>query len=175
MIFDITLLTLKVAFVATLVNFPLALYVGWLLGRKNIKGTLFLEVLVTLPLALPPVVIGYGLLLAFGDRGPIGAFLEKAFGIDIIFTWVAASLAAAIVSFPLMVRSIIVAMANVDERLERSARVLGAGPLSAFFTVTFPLSYQGKVAGVLLGFVRALSEFGATIICLLYTSDAADE
>ena len=164
MIVDITLLTLKVAFVATLVNFPLALYVGWLLGRKNIKGTLFLEVLVTLPLALPPVVIGYGLLLAFGDRGPIGAFLEKAFGMDIIFTWVAASLAAAIVSFPLMVRSIIVAMANVDEKLERSARVLGAGPIRTFVTVTLPLSYQGIVAGVLLGFVRALREFGATII-----------
>ncbi|SVA62947.1 uncharacterized protein METZ01_LOCUS115801, partial [marine metagenome] len=125
MIVEITLLTLKVAVVATLVNFPVALYLGWLLGRKNIKGTLFLEVLVTLPLALPPVVIGYGLLLAFGDRGPIGTFLERAFGVDIIFTWIAASLAAAIVSFPLMVRSIIVAMANVDEKLERSARALG--------------------------------------------------
>jgi len=164
MILDVTFLTLKVALAATMFNLPFALLVGWLVGRKNVRGKIFLEVLVSLPLALPPVAVGYGLLLAFGKNGPIGSLLADAFGIDIVFTWIAASLAAAVVSFPLMVRSIIVSMASVDDRLERSARVLGAGPIRTFVTITLPLSYQGIVAGVLLGYVRALSEFGATII-----------
>lgn len=164
MILAITFLTLKVALVATVINFPFALLVGWLVGRKNVRGKIVLEIIVSLPLALPPVAVGYGLLLLFGKNGPIGSLLANAFGVDIVFTWVAASLAAAVVSFPLMVRSIIVSMASVDDRIERSARVLGAGPIRTFLTVTLPLSYQGIVAGVLLGYVRALSEFGATII-----------
>ena len=164
MILAITFLTLKVALVATVINFPFALLVGWLVGSKNVRGKIVLEIIVSLPLALPPVAVGYGLLLLFGKNGPIGALLANAFGVDIVFTWVAASLAAAVVSFPLMVRSIIVSMASVDDRIERSARVLGAGPIRTFLTVTLPLSYQGIVAGVLLGYVRALSEFGATII-----------
>ena len=152
------------ALAATVINFPFALYIGWILGRRNPRGRLILEVLISLPLALPPVVTGYALLLALGSRSPIGSFTQFVFGSDIIFTWVAASLAAAVVSFPLMVRSIIVAMSAVDPRLERSARSLGAGPVKTFFSITLPLSYQGVIAGTLLGFVRALSEFGATII-----------
>jgi len=161
---EVTYITLKVALAATVINFPFALYIGWILGRRNPRGRLILEVLISLPLALPPVVTGYALLLALGSRSPIGSFTQFVFGSDIIFTWVAASLAAAVVSFPLMVRSIIVAMSAVDPRLERSARSLGAGPMKTFFSITLPLSYQGVIAGTLLGFVRALSEFGATII-----------
>ena len=161
---EVTYITLKVALAATVINFPFALYIGWMLGRRNPRGRLILEVLISLPLALPPVVTGYALLLALGSRSPIGSFTQFVFGSDIIFTWVAASLAAAVVSFPLMVRSIIVAMSAVDPRLERSARSLGAGPVKTFFSITLPLSYQGVIAGTLLGFVRALSEFGATII-----------
>ena len=141
MILAITFLTLKVALVATVINFPFALLVGWLVGRKNVRGKIVLEIIVSLPLALPPVAVGYGLLLLFGKNGPIGSLLANAFGVDIVFTWVAASLAAAVVSFPLMVRSIIVSMASVDDRIERSARVLGAGPIRTFLTVTLPLSY----------------------------------
>ena len=161
---EVTYITLKVALAATVINFPFALYIGWILGRRNPRGRLILEVLISLPLALPPVVTGYALLLALGSRSPIGSFTQFVFGSDIIFTWVAASLAAAVVSFPLMVRSIIVAMSAVDPRLERSARSLCAGPVKTIFSITLPLSNQGVIAGTLLGFVRALSEFGATII-----------
>ena len=161
---EVTYITLKVALAATVINFPFALYIGWILGRRNPRGRLILEVLISLPLALPPVVTGYALLLALGSRSPIGSFTQFVFGSDIIFTWVAASLAAAVVSFPFMVRSIIVAMSAVDPRLERSARSLGAGPVKTFFSITLPLSYQGVIAGTLLGFVRALSVVGATII-----------
>ena len=164
MLLEISLLTFQVAIVATAINFPFAILVGWLIGRKNIRGSMFLEILVSLPLALPPVVVGYALLIVFGERGPIGSFTSSLFGYELVFTWFAASLAAAIVSFPLMVRSIIVSMSSIDDQLENSARVLGAGPLRTFLTVTIPLSYHGIVAGLLLGFVRSLSEFGATII-----------
>jgi len=123
-----------------------------------------IDLLVSLPLALPPVAIGYFLLLILGREGYIGGSLHNVLGIDVVFTWVAATLAAAVVSFPLMARSMMVAIEGVDSRLEASARSLGAGPLRAFFTVTFPLAYSGILAGLLLGFVRALSEFGATII-----------
>ena len=121
---EVTYITLKVAILATLINFPFALYIGRILGRRNPRGRLILEVVISLPLALPPVVTGYVLLIALGSRSPIGTFTQAVFGSDIIFTWVAASLAAAVVSFPLMVRSIIVAMSTVDPRLERSARSL---------------------------------------------------
>jgi molybdate transport system permease protein len=164
MLLEITLLTFQVAAMATVINLPFALFVGWLIGRKNIKGAMFLEVFVSLPLALPPVVIGYALLIIFGERGPLGALISEIFGYELVFTWMAASIAAAIVSFPLMVRSIIVAMSSIDNKLEQSARALGAGPVRTFMTVTIPLSYHGILAGLLLGFVRSLSEFGATII-----------
>ena len=157
-------LTLQVAAVATALNLPVALAVSWLLVKKNIRGRLVIDVLVSLPLALPPVAIGYFLLLLLGREGPVGSGIRSVLGVDIAFTWVAAAIAAAVVSFPLMARSIMVAMGGVEERLELSARSLGAGPWRVFFTVTIPLAYRGILAGTLLGFVRALSEFGATIV-----------
>ena len=157
-------ITLQVAIVATLIDVPLALLLGWLVVKKRIRGAFLLDILASLPLAVPPVVVGYALLLLFGRRGPLGRLLDAAFGWDIVFTWFAAALAAAIVSFPLAARAIMVAMEGVDERLERAARSLGAGPVRVAFTVTLPLAYRGILAGALLGFVRAVSEFGATIV-----------
>jgi len=150
--------------VATVVNIPVALAISWLIVKRRVKGRFIIDVAVSLPLALPPVVIGYALLLVLGREGPIGVLLRKAFGVELVFTWVAAALAAALVSFPLLIRAVMTAMEGVDERLERSARSLGAGPLRVALTITLPLAYRGILAGVLLGFVRALSEFGATIV-----------
>lgn len=164
MLFDTILLTLRVAVVATLLNLPLALALGWLVVKKRIRGAFILEVLASLPLAVPPVVVGYMLLLLLGRRGPVGSLVESALGLEIAFTWVAAVLASAIVSFPLVARAVMTAMEEVDERLERSARTLGAGTVRVALTITLPLAYRGILAGVLLGFIRALSEFGATII-----------
>ena len=157
-------LTLQVATVGTAINFPFALAISWLLVKKKIPGRFLVDVLVSLPLALPPVAIGFFLLLMLGREGPIGSVLHTLLGIDIVFTWVAAALASALVSFPLMARTIMVAMGGVDERLEITARSLGAGPLRVALNVTIPLAYRGILAGILLGFVRALSEFGATIV-----------
>ena len=157
-------ITLQVAIVATLIDVPLALLLGWLVVKKRIRGAFLLDILASLPLAVPPVVVGYALLLLFGRNGPLGRLLDAALGWDVVFTWFAAALAAAIVSFPLAARAIMVAMDGVDERLERAARSLGAGPVRVAFTVTLPLAYRGILAGALLGFVRAVSEFGATIV-----------
>lgn len=161
---DAIVISLQVAFVATLINLPVALLLSWLVVKKRIRGAFLLDILASLPLAVPPVVVGYMLLLMFGGKGPFGRLLEDALGWEFVFTWVAAAVAAAIVSFPLTARAIMVAMEGVDERIERSARSLGAGPLRVVFTITLPLAYRGILAGVLLGFVRAISEFGATIV-----------
>ena len=161
---DAIVISLQVAFVATLINLPVALLLSWLVVKKRIRGAFLLDILASLPLAVPPVVVGYMLLLMFGRKGPLGRLLEEALGWEFVFTWVAAAIAAAIVSFPLTARAIMVAMEGVDERIERSARSLGAGPLRVVFTITLPLAYRGILAGVLLGFVRAISEFGATIV-----------
>ena len=157
-------ITLQVAVVATLMNIPLALALGWLVAKRRVRGRFFLDALASLPLALPPVAIGYALLLAVGPNGPIGRVAEDLFGARIVLTWFAAALAAAVVSFPLVARAFITAMEGVDERIERSARSLGAGPMRVFFTITLPIARRGILAGALLGFVRALSEFGATIV-----------
>lgn len=162
--FSIILLSLRVALVATAITLPLAMATAWLLVRRNPRGRIFIEVLVSMPLALPPVVIGFGLLWMFSPTGVLGGVIDDLFGRDVVFTWVAGSLAAAIVSFPLVVRTFIVALEGVDIRLEAAARSLGAGPWRTFFSVTVPLAYRGLIAGSLLGFVRALSEFGATIV-----------
>ena len=150
--------------VGTLIGLPVALVVGWLLAKSSIRGKVLLDTLVTFPLVLPPVVTGYFLLILLGRNGPIGQLLHNLFGVDLVFTWVAAALAAGLVSLPLMVRAIEVAMANVDPRLEFASRTLGAGPLRTFFGVTVPLARQGILAAVLLGFARGLGEFGATIV-----------
>ena len=161
---SIVALSLQVALVATAVTLPLGMFVAWLLVRKQFRGKFALDVIVSLPLALPPVVIGYALLWVVGTNGWIGRLSESLFGSTLAFTWIAASLAAAIVSLPLVVRSFAAALAGVDPRLEVAARGLGAGSVRTFLTITLPLAYRGVIAGVLLGFVRALSEFGATIV-----------
>ena len=161
---EVVALSLRVAMVGTLIGLPVALVVGWLLAKSSIRGKVLLDTLVTFPLVLPPVVTGYFLLILLGRNGPIGQLLHNLFGVDVVFTWVAAALAAGLVSLPLMVRAIEVAMANVDPRLEFASRTLGAGPLRTFFGVTVPLARQGILAAVLLGFARGLGEFGATIV-----------
>ena len=161
---SLILLTLQIAVVATVINLPIAIGLGWLIVKRRVRGSFLLDVLVSLPLALPPVVSGYFLLLLLGREGPVGSLIRDILGVDIVFTWVAAALASAVVSFPLMARGVMTAIEGIDERLERSARSLGAGALRVAFTITLPLAYRGIMAGVLLGFVRALSEFGATIV-----------
>ncbi|HIF72364.1 MAG TPA: molybdate ABC transporter permease subunit [Dehalococcoidia bacterium] len=161
---SIVALSLQIALVATAVTLPLGMFVAWLLVRKQFPGKFALDVIVSLPLALPPVVIGYALLWVVGTNGWIGQLSESIFGSTLAFTWLAAALAAAIVSLPLVVRSFTAALAGVDPRLEVAARGLGCGPVRTFLTITLPLAYRGVIAGVLLGFVRALSEFGATIV-----------
>ena len=161
---EVIALSLRVAVVGTLIGLPIALLVGWLLAKSSIRGKALLDTLVTFPLVLPPVVTGYFLLILLGRNGPIGQLLHNLFGVDVVFTWVAAALAAGLVSLPLMVRAIEVAMANVDPRLEFASRTLGAGPLRTFFGVTVPLAKRGILAAVLLAFARGLGEFGATIV-----------
>ena len=161
---SLILLTLQIAVVATVINLPIAIGLSWLIVKRRVRGSFLLDVLVSLPLALPPVVSGYFLLLLLGREGPVGSLIRDILGVDIVFTWVAAALASAVVSFPLMARGVMTAIEGVDERLERSARSLGAGAFRVAFTITLPLAYRGIMAGVLLGFVRALSEFGATIV-----------
>ena len=138
----------------TLIGLPIALFVGWVLAKSSIRGKALLDTLVTFPLVLPPVVTGYFLLILLGRNGPIGGLLHSLFGVDVVFTWVAAALAAGLVSLPLMVRAIEVAMANVDPRLEFASRTLGAGPLRTFLNVTVPLARRGILAAILLAFAR---------------------
>ena len=157
-------ITLQVAVAATLMDIPLALALGWLVVKKRVRGRFILDALASLPLALPPVAIGYALLLVVGPNGPVGRVAEELFGARIVLTWFAAALAAAAVSFPLMARAFMSAMDGVDERTERAARTLGAGLMRVFLTITLPTARRGILAGALLGFVRALSEFGATIV-----------
>ena len=157
-------LTVQIALVATAINLPIALAVSWLVVKRRVRGRFIIDVLISLPLALPPVAIGFFLLQILGRDGIVGSPVHRLLGADIVFTWVAAAFASAIVSFPLMARSVMVAIGGVDERLETTARSLGAGPLRAALTVTLPLAYRGILAGTLLGFVRALSEFGATVV-----------
>ncbi len=162
--FSIVLLSLRVAAVAMLIVVPVGLGLAWLLERRRVPGRFWIEVLISLPLALTPVVVGVALLDVLGRNSPVGGFLHDAFGLDIAFTWVAAAIASAVVAFPLSVRAFMVALAGVDRRLELASRSLGAGPWRTFAMVTLPLAWPGVAAGVLLGFVRALSEFGATIL-----------
>jgi molybdate transport system permease protein len=161
---SIVLLSLQIAGLAMAIVFPVGIATGWLLARKRFRGRFLVEAMTTLPLALPPVLVGFVLLWATGGNSWIGQTVNSVFGVDIVFTWVAASIAAAVVAFPLSVRAFTSAIAGVDTRLEVAARGLGAGPIRVLFTITLPLAYRGILAGVLLGFVRAFSEFGATIV-----------
>ncbi len=156
-------LSLKVALWATVVSLPFGILIAWALARGRFWGRSVLNGLVHLPLILPPVVTGYILLLLFGRRGPIGQFLAEAFGIVIAFRWTGAVLACAVMGFPLLVRAIRLSIEAVDVRLEEAAGTLGAHPLWVFATVTLPLSLPGIIAGAILGFAKAMGEFGATI------------
>lgn len=156
-------LTVRVAIVATLVATPLGIAVAWLLARKRFPGKVLVEALVTLPLVLPPVVTGYLLLLSFGRRGPIGAFLADTFGIVLSFRWTGAALACGIMAFPLLVRPIRLSFEAIDARLEQAATTLGANPWRAFATITLPLALPVIIAGMVLCFAKAIGEFGATI------------
>lgn len=156
-------LSLKVAAVATLGSLPAGVAVALLLARGRFPGKMLLDGLVHLPLVLPPVVTGYALLLLFGRRGPIGAWLEQSFGIVFSFRWTGAALACAVMGFPLMVRAIRLSIEAIDARLEQAAGTLGASPPLVFLTVTLPLALPGVLAGAVLCFAKALGEFGATI------------
>ncbi|WP_428443267.1 molybdate ABC transporter permease subunit [Photobacterium sagamiensis] len=157
------MLSLKIASVAVIFSLPLGIFCAWLLARCQFVGKSLLDGLVHLPLVLPPVVIGYLLLLAMGRQGFVGKWLYEWFGLTFSFSWRGAALAVALVSFPLMVRSIRLALESVDRKLEQAARTLGASPLKVFFTITLPLTLPGILTGTILAFARALGEFGATI------------
>jgi molybdate transport system permease protein len=159
---SIVVLSLRVAVVATLSSLPAAVAVAVALARGRFWGRTLLNALVHLPLVLPPVVTGYLLLVVFGRRGSIGAWLEAA-GLSLSFRWTGAALAAAVMGFPLMVRAIRLAIEQVDERVEEAAASLGASPAWTMATVTLPLALPGIMAGAVLGFAKALGEFGATI------------
>ena len=156
-------LSLRIAIVATACATPFGIAIGWLLARKRFWGKTALDGLVHLPLVLPPVVTGYLLLISFGRRGPIGAFLYEHFGIVFSFRWTGAALACGVMGFPLMIRPIRLSLEAIDRRLEDAAATLGANYLLVFLTVTLPLALPGVIAGILLCFARALGEFGATI------------
>ncbi len=156
-------LSLRVSFVAMIVSLPFAIAIAMLLARGRFWGKSILNGLVHLPLILPPVVTGFLLLILFGKRGPIGAFLAEYTGIVFSFRWTGAALACAVMAFPLMVRSIRLSIEAVDRRLEQAASTLGAGPFWVFLTVTLPLVLPGVIAGMVLAFAKAMGEFGATI------------
>ncbi|MFN0162987.1 MAG: molybdate ABC transporter permease subunit [Burkholderiales bacterium] len=156
-------LSLKVAAAGVIASLPLALVVALLLARARFPGKTLLDALIHLPLVLPPVVIGYFLLLGFGRQGPVGAFLEQTFGLVFAFRWTGAALAAAVMGFPLMVRAMRLSLEAIDVRLESAARTLGAGRWRVFAGITLPLALPGIITGALLAFARALGEFGATI------------
>ena len=156
-------LSLQVASAATLLTLPVALALALALARGRWAGKALLEALVNLPLVLPPVVIGYALLVAFGRQGPIGRWLHEVFGITFVFTFRGAVLAAAVMALPLMVRAVRQALEAVDRGLEDAARTLGASRLDAFASVTLPLAAPGLLSGAVLGFAASLGEFGATI------------
>ena len=156
-------LSIQVAFAAVGFSLPISICVAWLLARRTFMGKSILDGIVHLPLILPPVVVGYVLLVSLGRNGVIGGLLHDLFGITLAFTWKGAAVAAAVMAFPLMVRAIRLSLESVDQGLEQAARTLGAGPIRVFATVTLPLASPGILAGAILGFARSLGEFGATI------------
>jgi len=160
---EILQLSLRVSFWSVLVSLPFAIAVAYLLARATFPGKTLFDAVVHLPLVLPPVVVGYFLLLLFGRRGPLGGFLEEWFGIVVAFRWTGAALAAGIMGFPLMVRAVRLSFETIDRKLEAAASTLGAGRFAVFGTVTLPLALPGIITGVLLSFARGLGEFGATI------------
>ncbi|NVE00545.1 molybdate ABC transporter permease subunit [Massilia sp. BJB1822] len=157
-------LSLKVALWATLLDLVLGVAAGYLLARCRFPGRDLLDAVLTLPMVMPPTVLGYYLLVLIGRQGPLGAWLQSSFGINLIFTWQAAVLAAAVVAFPLVLKAARSAFETVDVQLEQAARVLGVSEFAIFLRVTLPLAWRGVLAGVLLAFARTMGEFGATLM-----------
>ena len=157
-------LSLKVAGWATAINLVLGVAFGALLARRRFPGRELLDTVFTLPLVLPPTVLGYYLLVLVGRNGPLGAWLQDSFGINLVFTWQAAVIAAAVASFPLVFKPARAAFEGVDRQLEQAARTLGVSEAALFFRVSLPLAWRGILAGLLLAFARAMGEFGATIM-----------
>ena len=160
---DALSLSLSIAARSVLFNLPFAIAVAWLLTRARFAGRTVFDAFVHLPLVLPPVVVGYLLLVVFGIRGPIGGWLHETFGIRLAFTGTGAALATAVMSFPLVVRSIRLSLESLDGGLEDAARTLGAGPLDRFISITLPLIAPGILAGAVTAFAAGLGEFGAVI------------
>ncbi|NUA46599.1 Molybdenum transport system permease protein ModB [Dickeya solani] len=156
-------LSLKVSLVAVSCSLPVGILAAWVLARCRFVGKSLLDSVIHLPLVLPPVVIGYLLLIIMGRKGVVGGWLYNWFGFSFSFSWHGAALASAVVAFPLMVRAIRLALEAVDTRLELAARTLGAGRWRVFFTITLPLTLPGIIVGTVLAFARSLGEFGATI------------
>lgn len=161
---DALLLSLKVAGWATIVNLVFGIGIGYLLARRRFPGRELLDSLLTLPMVMPPTVLGYYLLVLIGKRSWLGRWLAEQFGINLIFTWQAAVIAASIVAFPLVYKPARAAFEAVDQQFEQAARVLGLSELAIFFRLTLPLAWRGILAGLLLAFARALGEFGATLM-----------
>lgn len=160
---EIVRLSLKVSLAAVAITLPFAFALAWLLARGRFPGKLLIDAAVHLPLVLPPVVIGWMLLIAFGPAGPIGGWLERWLAVSVMFRWTGAAIAAGIMALPLMVRAIRLSIEAVDPRIEDAARTLGAGPVRRFFTILLPLSLPGIATAFILGFARSIGEFGATI------------
>jgi len=156
-------LSVRVALVSVICSLPVAVLIALVLARLEFPGKTLLDALVHLPLVLPPVVVGFALLVLFGKRGPVGSLLDAWFGFTFAFRWTGAALASALMGFPLMVRAIRLSIEAVDRRLETAARTLGGSPVFVFASVTLPLALPGIVTGTLLSFARGLGEFGATI------------
>ena len=157
-------LSLKVALWATLIDLVLGVALGYLLARKRFPGRELLDALLTLPMVMPPTVLGYYLLVVIGREGVLGSWLRETFGINLIFTWQAAVIAAAVVAFPLVLKGARAAFESVDGQLEQAARVLGIPPFGVFLRVTLPLAWRGVLGGTLLAFARSMGEFGATLM-----------
>ncbi|QND74444.1 molybdate ABC transporter permease subunit [Tardiphaga robiniae] len=157
------LLSVRVAVIATLISTPIGIGVAWLLARRDFWGKPIIDAIIYLPLVLPPVVTGYLLLLLLGKRGILGVWLAEHLGIVFAFRWTGAALACGVMSFPLLVRPIRLSIEAVDRRLEQASSTLGASPWKVFATVTLPLALPGVLAGMVLGFAKAIGEFGATI------------
>jgi molybdate transport system permease protein len=162
-VWEITGFTIATAACATLMMLPPGLFVAWLLARGHFPGRVLIDTLISLPLVMPPVATGLVLLSLIAPRGPLGRLLERA-GIDVVFTWKAVVLAMMVMGLPLFVRTVRAGIEQVDRRYEAAAATLGAGPLRVFLTVTLPLARPAVLAGAVLGFARALGEFGATIM-----------
>ena len=158
------LLSLKVAGLATLINLVLGIGLGFWMARRRFWGREILDTILTLPMVMPPTVLGYYLLVLLGKKSWLGAWLYQHFGINLIFTWQAATIAAAIVALPLVIKPARAAFEGVDSQLEQVARTMGLSETAVFFRITLPLAWRGILAGVLLGFARALGEFGATLM-----------